>query len=181
MERKHLVSVVIRTLNEERYLPELLESIKAQESERFSVEVVLVDSGSTDNTLMIAESFGARIVHIAKRDFSFGRSLNLGCGSALGDYLVFISGHCIPVDAHWIDSLVAPLLLSNVNIHMGDNCPETQLNLAKASCFKNISRKILEFLRSVFFITTPTRPYGQTSGPSFRLMKSSQAVKTWTY
>ena len=71
MEKKHLVSVVIRTLNEERYLPELLESIKAQKSERFSVEVVLVDSGSTDNTLMIAESFGARIVHIAKRDFSF--------------------------------------------------------------------------------------------------------------
>ena len=136
MEKKHLVSVVIRTLNEERYLPELLESIKAQESERFSVEVVLVDSGSTDNTLTIAESFGSRIVHIAKRDFSFGRSLNLGCGNALGDYLVFISGHCVPVDAHWIDSLVAPLLMEQCEYSYGRQLPRDTTKFSEGQLFQ---------------------------------------------
>ena len=110
MNKRKLVSVIIRTLNEARYLPELLQSIRSQESERFLVEVVLVDSGSTDNTLAIAESFGVRVVHIAKENFSFGSSLNLGCANALGDYLVFVSGHCVPVNEYWIDSLVSPLM-----------------------------------------------------------------------
>lgn len=103
-----MISVVIRTFNEERHLGELLESIRTQ-SVDLGVEVVLVDSGSTDRTLAIAEATGCRVVHIEKSRFSFGRSLNLGCAAARGDYLVFVSGHCIPVDAHWLRHLVAPL------------------------------------------------------------------------
>ena len=79
-----LVSVVIRTYNEARYLEELLLGIAAQERPDFDVEVVLVDSGSTDGTLDIASQHGARIVHIRKQDFTFGRSLNVGCRAALG-------------------------------------------------------------------------------------------------
>jgi glycosyltransferase involved in cell wall biosynthesis len=103
------VSVVIRTLNESRHLPDLLRGIRDQEVQDTHVETVLVDSGSTDGTLEIAEDFGARIVHIRKEDFSFGRSLNYGCDAATGDALVMVSGHCIPVDRHWIKRLVAPL------------------------------------------------------------------------
>ena len=61
-----LVSIIIRTLNEETYLGELLEAVQNQEQTEFSVEVVIVDSGSTDRTLEIAESFGARITTIQK-------------------------------------------------------------------------------------------------------------------
>lgn len=104
-----LVSVIIRTLNEERYLEELLEAIDSQVHPDFDVEVVLVDSGSTDSTLEIAERFGCRITHIDKREFTFGRSLNLGCEFAQGGTLVFISGHCIPCSPNWLTSLIAPL------------------------------------------------------------------------
>jgi len=103
------ISVVIRTLNEARHLPELLESIKLQRLDEHSCEVVLVDSGSTDGTLQIAQKHGCHIVHIPKHEFSFGRSLNLGCAAATGDTLVFVSGHCIPVDLDWLRLLVAPL------------------------------------------------------------------------
>lgn len=106
---KELVSVVIRTLNEERYLPELLQSIKNQESDLFDIEVVIVDSGSTDKTLNIAQQFDSRITYINKSDFTFGRSLNIGCDFANGKYLVFISGHCIPCNSMWIHNLVEPL------------------------------------------------------------------------
>lgn len=101
-------SIIIRTLNEARYLPHLLEAINAQRSE-FRSEVIVVDSGSTDGTLEIAHSHGCRIITIAKKDFSFGRSLNLGCQAATGDYLVIISGHCVPCHGSWLQRLVTPL------------------------------------------------------------------------
>jgi glycosyltransferase involved in cell wall biosynthesis len=102
-------SVVIRTLNESRHLPALLRGIARQVAPGVDIETVIVDSGSTDGTLKIAESFGARLVHIRKEEFSFGRSLNYGCEAATGDALVMVSGHCIPVDEHWIARLVEPL------------------------------------------------------------------------
>lgn len=109
-----VVSVVIRTLNEQKHLKELLSSIKTQKSERFEIEIVIVDSGSTDKTLDIAEAFNCRITHIEKEIFTFGRSLNMGCDFANGDYLVFVSGHCIPLDENWINNLVIPLADSEV-------------------------------------------------------------------
>jgi len=102
------VSIIIRTLNEERYLPELLSSIQEQQS-TFSHEIVLIDSGSTDNTLNIAERFGCRILHISREEFSFGRSLNRACEAAHGACFVLISGHCIPCNPHWLQNLVQPL------------------------------------------------------------------------
>jgi rhamnosyltransferase len=104
-----LVSVVIRTLNEEKHLDELLFAVNAQQSDLFSVEAVVVDSGSTDRTLDIAETHGARVTHIKKEDFSFGRSLNIGCNFACGDILVFVSGHCIPVSEKWLHELCLPI------------------------------------------------------------------------
>lgn len=101
-------SIVIRTYNEARHLPALLASISEQAT-GFAHETVLVDSGSTDRTVEIAEGFGCRIVRISKDDFSFGRSLNVGCRAALGECLVFVSGHCIPVGKDWLASLVEPL------------------------------------------------------------------------
>lgn len=106
----NLISVVIRTHNESRYLGELLDGIKRQRLDGCSVEVVVVDSGSTDETLSIAESHGCRITHIAKADFTFGRSLNIGCEFARGDILAFVSGHCIPVNNLWLSTLARPII-----------------------------------------------------------------------
>jgi len=101
-------SIIIRTYNEQRYLPDLLSSIRAQKTD-FQHEVVLVDSGSTDRTVSIAEEFGCRIQRIDKKEFSFGKSLNFGCRVAQGECLVFVSGHCIPTDENWLAKLLAPL------------------------------------------------------------------------
>lgn len=102
-------SVVIRTYNEARWLPPVFEALKRQDMDGRPWEVVVVDSGSTDDTRAIAEAAGARIVGIAKSEFTFGRSLNVGCAAAQGRALVFISGHCIPVGERWLADLIAPL------------------------------------------------------------------------
>jgi L-ascorbate metabolism protein UlaG (beta-lactamase superfamily)/GT2 family glycosyltransferase len=104
------ISVIIRTLNEARHLDELLASIASQDTRGLGVEVVLVDSGSTDGTLEIATRRGCRVLRISREEFSFGRSLNIGCDAAKGDLLVITSGHCIPTDPHWLLNLCKPLL-----------------------------------------------------------------------
>ncbi|MET1254655.1 glycosyltransferase [Aliikangiella maris] len=104
-----VISIIIRTYNESRYLNELLCAIENQITDKYKVEVVLVDSGSSDNTLDIAKKHQVNILHIDKEDFTFGRSLNLGCHFASGKYLVFISGHCVPSNNAWLVNLVNPL------------------------------------------------------------------------
>lgn len=104
------VSIVIRTYNESRYLGRLLDAIDEQDDVGGQVEIVLVDSGSTDNTVRIAEQHNAVIKQIRKSDFTFGRSLNVGCEAASGDILVMVSGHCIPRDSHWLRELIGPII-----------------------------------------------------------------------
>lgn len=112
-------SIVIRTYNEQRYLPRLLRAIHTQSTQGLDYEVIVVDSGSTDKTLELAKDYRCKIVHIAKSEFSFGRSLNLGCAAARGDCLVFISGHCVPVNDEWLVRLVAPLVEGQVAMTYG--------------------------------------------------------------
>lgn len=114
-----LASIVIRTYNEERYLPELLDAIADQETDGLNVEVIIVDSGSTDKTLEIVSGRADKVVHIAKEDFSFGRSINLGCQAATGDYLVFTSAHCVPASRRWLVELVRPLVENKVTYSYG--------------------------------------------------------------
>jgi len=111
---KELVSIIIRTLNEEKHLEELLVAINEQITAAFNVETVIVDSGSTDKTLDIAKKYNCLVTYIKKEEFTFGRSLNIGCGYAGGKYLIFVSGHCIPASNTWLHDLVIPLTTGSI-------------------------------------------------------------------
>lgn len=102
-------SIIIRTYNEGAHIQALLDGIALQRIDHHEVETIVVDSGSTDHTMRIAEAFGVRLLHIKKEEFSFGRSLNIGCAAARGDVLVFVSGHCLPATQDWLSNLIHPL------------------------------------------------------------------------
>ena len=99
-------SIVIRAYNEEKYIGRLLEGIRQQTVR--DVEVILVDSGSTDSTVQIAERFGAKVVHIPSTEFTFGRSLNFGVRAATRELVVIVSAHVYPVYPDWLESLLRP-------------------------------------------------------------------------
>ena len=99
-------SVVIRAYNEEAHIGRLLVGILHQTVR--DVEIVLVDSGSTDATLAIASRYPVRLVHIEPGSFSFGRSLNAGCAKARGEFIVIASAHVYPVYADWLAQLLRP-------------------------------------------------------------------------
>lgn len=113
------ISIIIRTYNEEKYLAQLLAGIYRQNLGELTKEIILVDSGSTDNTVQIARSFECKIEYIRKDEFSFGKSLNIGCKAATGEVLVFISGHCFPVTDNWLINLVQPILDGKVALTYG--------------------------------------------------------------
>jgi rhamnosyltransferase len=99
-------SVVVRCFNEERHIARLLESIRAQTLGE--VEVIVVDSGSTDNTVGVAQRYAVVLAHIAPKEFSFGRSLNLGCRLASAELIVLASAHVYPTASDWLERLLAP-------------------------------------------------------------------------
>jgi len=99
-------SIVIRAYNEEKHIGRLLEGIRQQTIQ--DVEIILVDSGSTDGTVSIAEGFGARVVRILPAEFTFGRSLNFGVQAATREFVVIASAHVYPVYPDWLESLLRP-------------------------------------------------------------------------
>jgi rhamnosyltransferase len=96
-------SVIIRSYNEGQHIGRLLKGIRQQTLQ--PVEIILVDSGSTDQTVSVARAGGARVVSISPEEFTFGRSLNRGIAAASGDILVFASAHVYPVYADWLKKL----------------------------------------------------------------------------
>lgn len=99
-------SIVIRAYNEGKHIGRLLEGIRRQTLK--DVEIILVDSGSTDGTVAVAESFGARIVRIPSDEFTFGRSLNFGVRETKRELIVIASAHVYPVYPDWLESLLRP-------------------------------------------------------------------------
>lgn len=110
-------SIIIRAYNEDKHIGRLLTGITRQSQK--SVQVILVDSGSTDRTVAIAQESGAEIVHISPGEFSFGRSLNLGIEHARAPFVVFASAHVYPIYPDWLEKMIAPLQSEKVALTYG--------------------------------------------------------------
>lgn len=117
MADQPLCSIVIRAYNEEEHIGRLLAGIMEQSID--DLEIVVVDSGSSDATLAIASRFPTKIIHIHPEDFTFGRSLNLGCSEATGKYLVFASAHVYPLYSDWIETLIEPFNDDSIALSYG--------------------------------------------------------------
>lgn len=163
-----LVSIVIRTLNEEKYLDELLGAINFQEKDGFNSEVVIVDSGSTDKTLEIARKHNSRVTYIDKKEFSFGKSLNIGCDYADGEYLVFISGHCIPVDKHWLKNLVDPLIKQECDYVYGRQIGRDTTKFSENQVFKKYFPEKIEARVSDIFCNNANSAITRTAWDKYK-------------
>ena len=97
------ISIIIRTRNEERWISQCLQGIFSQTHKDF--EVVVVDNESEDKTIEKARKFKIRKI-ITCKGYLPGKALNMGIRQARGDYIVCLSGHCIPTSDQWLSSLL---------------------------------------------------------------------------
>ena len=100
------VTVAVPVLNGARYLDEVLTAVRAQRTDR-EVELLIVDSGSTDASLEIAERHGARIHRIPQAEFSHGGTRNLMMELAAGDHVAFLTQDATPAHDGWLAALLA--------------------------------------------------------------------------
>jgi len=101
-----MISLIVRCYNEQDHIERLLTGVFEQSIT--DLDVVVVDSGSTDRTVSIASEFPVRILQIRPEEFSFGGALNIGCRTAKGEFIVLASAHVYPVYKDWLEQLVAP-------------------------------------------------------------------------
>jgi glycosyltransferase involved in cell wall biosynthesis len=101
------------------------------------LEIIIVDSGSTDATLSIAEGFPVKILHIQPEEFSFGRSLNTGCEAARGKYIVVISAHVYPVYTDWLENLIKPFIDPQVAMVYGKQRGNHKTKYSEHQIFAN--------------------------------------------
>lgn len=102
------VSVLIPTLQAERWLGPLLDVLERQRVAG-GHELVVVDSDSTDRTRSLLEDRGARVERIPRAEFGHGRTRNRLAELARGEALVFLSQDALPEGEDFLAHLVAPL------------------------------------------------------------------------
>lgn len=86
------LSVIIPCLNEESFIGPCVASVRAQSNEVADLEVIVVDAGSTDQTIAVAESVGASVVHHKRSTIAAQR--NTGASTATGDVFAFLDADC---------------------------------------------------------------------------------------
>ena len=102
------VSVILPTLNAGPLFKRVLGAIAAQ-SGTGAVDVVVVDSGSTDGTPELAAAFGARVLRIQPEEFGHGKTRNLAAEAASADVLLMLVQDAVLLGPHTICGLVSEL------------------------------------------------------------------------
>jgi len=121
---KHIdasISFIIPTLNAGVEFPLLLRKLVSQLG-LGKLEIVIVDSGSHDDTVGVARAAGCTVVEITPADFSHSHARNVGADAASGQYLLFMVQDAFPIGMYWAYGMLAYLL------------EHSDLQLAAASC-----------------------------------------------
>ncbi|MBO9401207.1 TIGR04283 family arsenosugar biosynthesis glycosyltransferase [Shimia sp. R9_3] len=99
------LSVIIPTLNAEKALPACLGALYAGVSAGILRELIVVDGGSEDQTLAIADEVGAKIIRTPP---SRGGQLRQGGELATGDWLLFVHADTV-LSENWVEAVEARL------------------------------------------------------------------------
>ncbi|MGH2867112.1 MAG: glycosyltransferase family 2 protein, partial [Solirubrobacteraceae bacterium] len=114
------VSVIIRARDEAKQLRRCLAALRGQEGVS-EIETIYVDTGSTDGSLEVAKTMGAKsIATPGLAPFSFGGALNIGAANANGEAFVALSAHVMLPDAGWLARAAAALTDPTVACASGD-------------------------------------------------------------
>lgn len=103
------VSIVMRSMNDIKYIEQTLQAITTQIFTDF--ELINVDSGSSDGTFEIVRKYNPdKSYQIKPSEYIPGRVLNNAILKCSGEIIVFNNSDCIPQNREWLGNLIRPLL-----------------------------------------------------------------------
>ena len=112
-------SVIIPAKNEQGYLPVCLDSLSQLDYPREAYEVLVIDNGSTDNTVEIAKQYGTKV--LVQPGLTIAGLRNFGASQAIGRCLVFLDADCT-VAPDWLTA--ASLWLDQADVCCFGGPPE---------------------------------------------------------
>ncbi|MEM1537585.1 MAG: glycosyltransferase [Candidatus Nezhaarchaeales archaeon] len=140
VEKLPSVSIIIPTLNCAKTIGSTLQSLLSLNYPKDLYEVIIVDGGSTDDTLTEATKYWVKV--LAEKGASANRARNLGVSASKGEVLVFTDGDCkIPSD--WLVKIIH-------NLENGFDCVGGRVKAANLHSF------LPRYLDSSFFNPFPT-------------------------
>lgn len=145
-----LFSVIIPTLNEEKFLPLLLDSLVSQTNKNF--EVIVVDGKSEDKTVKIAQTYKAKLPSLtvvpSKRGLPIQR--NAGAKAARGKWFVFSDADSIVVP-YFIDRITQFITKENPSVFATWFQPDSTNNKdAMYTLLGNLSVELMIFFKRPF-------------------------------
>jgi rhamnosyltransferase len=128
------LSVLLLTRNGARDLERVLPVLFSQRSVP-SLEVIAVDSGSTDGTADLLRRFPLRLVQISPQEFHHARTRNFAASLATGEILVFLSQDAIPASEYWLSRLIANFYDPTVGAVYGRQLPRERSVMERRDTF----------------------------------------------
>ena len=118
MDKKLKATVFIPVYNGEfDHLEETLNALYQQKTD-FAWDVLITDSGSSDRSVEIIESFAKkhpnlRLVEISKEEYSHGKTRQWAAEQATGEIIVYLTQDAVPANNKWLHEMVKPFAISN--------------------------------------------------------------------
>lgn len=157
------ISIIIPVLNGEKFISKCLESIAELHYPRDLFETIIVDNGSTDNTVKIIRNFQDNIdikLYFEKIKSSYV-ARNLGIKNSKGSIIVFTDIDCI-VDKDWLINIIQYFSDKTVGGVAGEILPESRDSLVERY---SINEEILSQERT---FNSNFLPYAQTANAAYR-------------
>jgi rhamnosyltransferase len=167
-----IVTVALPVLDGGPLLGEVFERIAEQVVDR-EVEVLVIDSGSTDGSVALARSVGARVVEIAPCEFSHGGTRNRLMELARGDHVAFLTQDSVPAAPGWLATLLGGFSLApDVALVCGPYLPRSDAS-------PMVQRELQEYFGSFGGERIDRRDLGL--GPATFFSSANGAVARWAW
>ncbi len=158
-----LVSIVILTHNAGHGVDRLIDSVFEQEG-GFGLEIVAIDSGSTDGTGERLARRGASVIEIMPAEFNHGVTRNAALRTARGEFAVLIVQDAVPASRQWLVALLGPLL----------DDPSIAGTFARQQAWPRASRLTSYYLSQWIAAQSQARVVGPFSAAEFGAMSPSE-------
>ena len=162
------VTVAVLTLDGGAELKRLLESVRRQKTGR-RVEVLAIDSGSTDGSLEVLESLGDRVIEIEAEEFNFGKTRDLAYENAGGAIVVNLSQDAVPAHDLWLENLLEPLNDPKVGVSCGASIFDGEREAGQFAWERN----------GYFYFTREIRTFVRRYGKGVSFANSAVPRRVW--
>jgi rhamnosyltransferase len=144
--KTHRVSVVIPVKNDRKGIISCLEAIQSQTVK--PLEIIVIDSGSTDGTPEAASRFnGVQVIHISPEQFNHGTTRNVGADLATGDYVLFTVQDARAASDKWIEALLDGFTAADVAAVCGHQAVEKRQDTNPVEWYRPANRPAIRTYR----------------------------------